>query len=959
MSTSLREIFDTLVDLPLDERDAALARLRLSDEETRQLLSWLAADATSGSLIPESAERLLRRIESQQELVDRWVGQTVGSFELAERIGEGGTSVVFRAQRPVGTSMQVVALKLLYAGLSSPGQKKRTTREQSILAQLHHPNIAHLVEAGSTVEGIPYIATEFVVGKPITTWAREHRLDLQQRLGLVVQLCAPIEAAHAMLTVHCDLKPSNVFVDSQGAVKVLDFGVARLLSPEDGADETRTCAFTPEYAAPEQFRPGPTTTAVDIYAIGVLLNELITGQRTGPSLPPPSQQVASSPARVPEGLGPAGALSRSLRGDIDAIVAKATAVDARHRYHSALALAADIKRHLDGRPVEARAWSRRYTVSKFLVRNRWLVAASAAFALALGATAIVAIQQAALARTHAQIAEKNAADAQAQARRAEGMRDAVFDVFSQANPAMPRDHQVTVLEAVEHGVDSLLADASAEPRSRLELLAQFANTLGRHGQIDRALALLRQTYSESVDVLGASDEVTLSIGERLGYYLERSGRYAESLELAEQLLDAGPDASIPVRNRLLRRVASAAWRSEDAARAASASAAAMALAKQSADPEMQRSTLSDHAIVLLESGELAQAVEALEAVLALNEAEFGPEHEKVALASAALSRAYRRLHRYELAVSHANRAIAISRAIYEGDHWTTGNHMNALSRAQSAQREFEAALATDLEILRIYRATLPADHPDVRAGYAVVGMSLGKLGRFADALPYFEQALSIQGEPTRRSRVATAHYRCHHGHALGMAADIDRGLDAIRKARAAFASLEVPAVQELAACLEHEIRLSLRGGYEARAAASLEVLEQTLGAAPNADTAYWTPRIAVFRSRIALASGQPDGALEALDAAGLLADTAAPFDPEMRAEALLVAASARQAAGEAVEASRFLVAAQSQVADIRFPSDDLKRFEQRVAMQLRVARTMLPRPDDATVGATPAARDDP
>jgi serine/threonine-protein kinase len=372
--TSLRMMlaFDELVQLAPERRMHELANLNLTDSDRLRLQSMLTAESKVPELLQATAVEAARRLDDDDELGQSLVGTNIGTFRLSALIGQGGSSAVFRAERAAGDGLQVVALKLLRTGLYSADAQRRFRREQAILAQLTHPNIASLIEGGVSEAGIPYIAMELVEGVPITHAANARTLSIEQRLVLFCTLCRTIQVAHAALVVHRDLKPSNLLITRCGDLKVLDFGIARLMDDDDAATHTHTVALTPEYAAPEQYRNDPLTTAVDIYALGVLLGELLTGKRLSANARASSSFAAKNTkdTSIPSGLPPAHELTRKLRGDLDSILAIALADEPAMRYRSANAFADDIERHLAGRPVLAHPPSRWYRTRKFVARHR-------------------------------------------------------------------------------------------------------------------------------------------------------------------------------------------------------------------------------------------------------------------------------------------------------------------------------------------------------------------------------------------------------------------------------------------------------------------------------------------------------------------------------------------------------------------------------------------------------------
>ena len=317
-------------------------------------------------------------------------GRQIGGYRLLSLIGRGGMGQVFLAERPdVGKR---VAVKLLQSELASQDDVRRFLRERRVLAGLEHPNIVPLLDAGVTAEGMPYFAMEFVDGVSITDYCRRHALTLAARVRLFQTVCTAVEHAHQHLIVHRDLKPSNILVDREGMVKLLDFGIAKLLDTDDEElTHTGVSPMTPESAAPEQVRRQPVTPATDVYALGLLLFELLAGERAyslrGLSPSRIEQTVCERVPARPSSLA-AAQERRRIATDLDAICLKALEKDPRQRYPTAGHLAADVARYLAGRPVKARTPTTLYRIGKFVRRHRLrLSIAACAVALALGAVA--------------------------------------------------------------------------------------------------------------------------------------------------------------------------------------------------------------------------------------------------------------------------------------------------------------------------------------------------------------------------------------------------------------------------------------------------------------------------------------------------------------------------------------------------------------------------------------------
>ena len=473
----LSPLLDEALDLPAPERAAWLAALQLRAPQDAALLQqllerheaagrddFLAGTAQAGAAVPGAGHRL-------------------GPWTIEAPLGEGGMASVWLARRSDGRHDGQAAIKLMHGRLHGTQSSQRFQREGRILARLEHPHIARLLDAGVAGDGEggqPYLVLELVRGEPIDRWCDERRLDVEARLRLFVDVVKAVAAAHAQLVVHRDLKPGNVMVDGQGQVKLLDFGIARLLDEgEDGAalpaaSVTRTGqrAYTPAWAAPEQMRGEPVSTATDVWSLGVLLCQLLTGRHPSglpwtsdltawmkaaalPETKRPSQlAVAGEEAATlaaARGLQPAG-LARRLQGELDQIVRRALADEPGRRYGSAQALADDVMRHLRNQPVSAVADTVGYRATKFVRRNRLMVGAASTTLLVLLAGVVGTTWQALEARAQRDVAQVARAEAVAQAQRAVRERDAA--------------------EATDEFLGFLLTSTPGKPVTAKELLVQ-------------------------------------------------------------------------------------------------------------------------------------------------------------------------------------------------------------------------------------------------------------------------------------------------------------------------------------------------------------------------------------------------------------------------------------------------------------------------------------------------------
>ncbi len=522
--TEVRALFEELVELPPSERERRIAAL--PDPELASRVSrLLAADSEAGRFLETPAVGVagglfegLAGTEAEAPPPER-----IGPWRVLGRLGRGGMGEVLLGERADGLFEQKVAIKLLRHGMASDEVLERFSRERRILARLEHPHIARLLDGGATDDGRPYFVMELVEGEPITDYCRARDLSVENRLRLLQDCCDAVAAAHRNLVVHRDLKPSNVLVTKDGQVKLLDFGIAKLLGPDETGEavaETRTelRLLTPAYAAPEQIFGEPVTTATDVWALGALAYELLTGtlpqkreSRSASSLAAsaaddvterPSQRVGREPLgalplRSPT-EGDRRRLVRRLRGDLDNVLLAALRRAPERRYGSVTAFAGDLRRHREGQPVKARPDTIGYRLGKFVRRNRIVVAAGILVLASLVAGLGVAAWQARRAEAHAKAAA-------AAARRAEGVKEFLIGLFEVADPEQASGGSVTASELLDQAGKRLHTELASEPDLQSDLLEAVARIDKGLGRLDTAEDLAKRSLAIREKVLPPGD----------------------------------------------------------------------------------------------------------------------------------------------------------------------------------------------------------------------------------------------------------------------------------------------------------------------------------------------------------------------------------------------------------------------------------------------------------------------
>ncbi len=780
--TRAKELFARAIELPAGEQATFVVRECTGDPGLlAEVTGLLRADSQPAGLLDGTLDVESLGLGAEPAIAPPLAtGTTIGAWRLVRALGHGGMGIVYLAERTDASFAQRAALKIVRGGLASQALEERFVRERRILARLEHPGIARLLDGGLTQEGQPWFAMDFVEGDPITDWAEKHSLDVPARLRLFLDVCAAVQYAHRRLVIHRDLKPANILVDADGRVRLLDFGVARLIDDaagEAGLTRAGLHALTPAYAAPEQMRGEPPTTATDVFGLGAVLYELLCRKpirEPGPA--EPADFLRTIDRDIPP-LASHGHLQsaekRRLRGDLETIAAVALAPEAERRYQSVEALGADIERHLAAIPVQARPSSAAYRIARYVRRHRVGVAASATVVALLAAGTVGIWWQ--------------AVEARREAARAREMAAFLQDLFAAVDPDEARGRVVSARELLDRGAERI-NELKADADLRVDVVRTLGELYFRLGAFDRSELLLRQAETESLAAFGEDDARTAVVRAALGYTLTDASRYAEADAVIAAALAAGRESEDPGATllsldalahlrylqgryqesrdlRLEQRPLAESLHGPDSEEAAalfnSLGACEMQLENFGEADRLYTEALrrqrtihgNDHRSVAntlgligslrLREGRPRDAEPFQREVLAIRERVLGPAHPDIARSLDQLAIALERQGRREEARLLAERALELRRRVLGSRHSDVAATLMNLATIAYRTGDLEGALVRQLESLAIYRDAF-GEHPHLAHALANSGVILRDLGRYGEARQMLEESLAMR-----------------------------------------------------------------------------------------------------------------------------------------------------------------------------------------------------------------------
>jgi eukaryotic-like serine/threonine-protein kinase len=775
----------------------------------RDVEHYLEFDASTGAFLGLSPLSAAADAidEVQRKRGVPYAGQQIGAYRIVREIGRGGMSRVYLAERADGQYDQQVALKLLRTGYDSEADDRRLRAERQILASLNHPAIARLLDGGVTDEGRPYLVLEFVDGVRIDRYCDDHALTVDQRLELFLTVAGATQYAHRKLVVHRDLKPSNILVTSGGQVKLLDFGIAKLLADEPGETPLSPPTYsgrrlmTPEYAAPEQIRGDAVTTSTDVYQLGAVLYKLLAarvplGERRN-SVHELESAVLNREPELPSSVC-APELSRALRGDLDAIVLKSLRKEPELRYATADDLAADVRRHLSGEPVLARRQTTGYRARRFAKRHRWALGAAASIAVLLGAYAVtVTVQSARVTRALAQ--------ANAERARAEEVTSFTLGLFHADDPRGALQNGEVTRELLDRGLQRARAltgepltqarmfdvigrvqtelGAYANAREVLhealairtrqlgeshpdvaESLMSLAELVYRDGDARTAVTHRRRAHEILRSAYGPTDRRTLAALYSTAAAMHMAGDYVSSRPLLDEWIaavSAAPRETTADQARRLGSIATILKFRGDPVRAETFAREALEIRRAlygERHPDVANS-MRDLASALASNGRLEEAERMLREVLAMVRSFYPDGHEDVGYALSALAQVVSRSGRYDEAEQLLLEDLAILEKLHGNDHIMIGTSNESLGTLNRRRGTYARAEQFAREAHRIYSLMYPDPTNLLRLRTQIdIGEALRAQGKFAPAESLLVSALRAlpdrPGEATATRREA-------------------------------------------------------------------------------------------------------------------------------------------------------------------------------------------------------------
>ncbi|HUA62981.1 MAG TPA: serine/threonine-protein kinase [Verrucomicrobiae bacterium] len=739
----IQQIFDEASQMPSERREEWLGSACGQDRTLYlQVQSLLLASGEESGLLEREIASYATRVTAAPE--------RIGPYRVVSEIGRGGMGAVYLAERADEQYQRRVAIKVVRGGAASPSELARRFRmERQILAGLQHPNIAQMLDGGVTEDGIPYLVMEFVDGVRIDQYCGLNRVSVRQRIELFRQVCSAVQHAHRNLVVHRDIKPSNILVTAEGVPKLLDFGIAKLLRPADttGAAPLTAALTTPaerpmtrEYASPEQVRGEPVTTATDVYALGIVLYELLAGRHPFADFRTDfltlERAICERDPLRPSAVAPASA--GELKGDLNAIVMKAIRKEQAARYASAEQFSEDLGRYLDGFPVIASQGTRRYRTGKFIRRHRLGVSAAAVFVVLLvGFGTAMSFLAAHLARERT---------------KSQTISRFLSSLFSSSDPYRNRGQVLTAKDLLDRGSARVSKELSGQPEVSEELLQTMAEAYKHLEVMDGAEKVFREEMAAAVRVYGPESQRAADIWRQIGDVQRTRGNLTgavESLRKSLEIIEKLPKSAEIERAHALNNLALVLQLRGDLSEAETDLRRAVAIASRFPNEADTLTMKFNLATVLLSRGQPEEAARQLREILAERRKILGEKHPQVPHTMSTLSTALAEAGHFSEAEQFQREALERSRILLgdkSSDVKVGMRRLGAILLDEGKLREAEA------QYRQGFALGTSSDNAFERAlWYAGLGWVLFREGRPDEADPLYQKALETLGSTGRDS----------------------------------------------------------------------------------------------------------------------------------------------------------------------------------------------------------------
>ncbi len=712
----IKIIFNHIIELPENEQESYLEEKTQGNPELyKTLKEMLKADRSTNSKITQVVSNNIEQLYTENFSLKK--GDKIGVYEIKCLIGQGGMGAVFEAHRMDNDFEQTVAIKIIQSQNLNQETLNRFQSERQILANLNHPNIAHLLDGGTTDNGLPYLVMEYVAGMPILDYCKKQQLTIEQRIQLFIQVCNAVSYAHQNLIVHRDIKPGNILVNEEGQVKLLDFGIAKVLEPESFSQdvvETRieTRLLSLENASPEQVLGKKITTQTDVYTLGNLLYQLLTEEtlfqiekharieleraicETQPVKP---STIVSLENSIISHFGSIQSLKKSLKGDLDNITLKALQKEPENRYTSVEHLVDDIDRYLNNYPVRARPEKLSYQLRKFIRRNRLPLSFSILFIITIIGFSI------SLAIKSVQI-EKEKQRAIEEAKLSQQTTDFLIEIFSASDPNVNAGKQQTAYDLLKNG-EQQLSQLNDQPKLKAPLSESIARVYDKRGDYKDAIKLYKQTLTIKQHLKSSHDEIAETLA-----YLAESYFYSGNYDLAEKnYIESLKLFNLP----------------------------------ESTYTDLEISTMGNLALLYTEQGKYQEAKRLYKDYLKKNIDFFGKNSMEVSISYTQLAQLERHLGNNKFTEQYLRKSLKICRGLVGDFHLETAHRLNQLASTLYSLGKYQEALPLAKEGLKIRQNIHQQDHIEVGASLGMVSNILVAMERYDEGIKYREQAIHV------------------------------------------------------------------------------------------------------------------------------------------------------------------------------------------------------------------------